>query len=314
MPPMESAKTLPDPDGYRTGLDLGGTKIEAVLLDGSGCQLFRERVATPPGYRRTVDRIAELVQRIDASCGTQPPVGVGTPGAWVESSRTMKNCNSAWLNGKPLLDDLNAALGGRVRIANDANCMALAEALDGAGRGARVVFGVILGTGVGGGIVVDGRLLAGANSVTGEWGHTPLPYLRADERTLATEVDLGDRSCYCGRANCVETFLSGPGLATTHMELSGEQVAPEDIPLDAPSIDLYTTMLARSLAQVVNILDPDVIVLAGGLSNLEGLAEEAEARMAHYGFSHEGGTRVLRARHGDASGVLGACRLWPDKR
>ena len=292
-------------------MDLGGTKIEAVLLNGSGRPVFRERVATPRDYGGTLDRIAELVRRIDAHCGARPPVGIGAPGAWVESSRRMKNCNSTWLNGKPLLDDLNAALGGRVRIANDANCMALAEALDGAGRGARVVFGVILGTGVGGGIVVDGQLLAGANSVAGEWGHTPLPYLRTDERTLAMEADLGDRSCYCGRMNCVETFLSGPGLAATHRELTGDQVVPEDIPLDSPSIDLYTTMLARSLAQIVNVLDPDVIVLAGGLSNLKGLAEETEARVARYGFSHEGGTRVLRARHGDASGVLGACWLWP---
>ena len=308
---MESANTLPGPDGYRIGLDLGGTKVEAVLLDGFGQPLFRERVATPRDYRRTVDLIADFVGRIDAHCGGRPPVGIGAPGAWVESSRTMKNCNSTWLNGQPLLDDLNAALGNRVRIANDANCMALAEAVDGAGQGAQVVFGVILGTGVGGGVVVDGQLLAGANAVAGEWGHTPLPYLRADDRTLAMEAALADRPCYCGRANCVETFLSGPGLAATHAALTGERMAPEDIPLDAPSIDLYTTMLARSLAQIVNILDPDVIVLAGGLSNLKGLAEEVGARMAHYGFSHEGGTRVARARHGDASGVLGACWLWP---
>ena len=308
---VKPARNGPSPDGYRIGVDLGGTKIEAILLDALARPVHRERIATPRAYWPMVDRIADLVRRLDAHCGSQPPVGIGTPGAWVESSRTMKNCNSTWLNGKPLLDDLNGALQNRVRIANDANCMALAEALEGAGRGARVVFGVILGTGVGGGIVVDGQLLVGANAVAGEWGHTPLPYLRKDGRTMTLEAELGDRSCYCGRVNCLETFLSGPGLAATHNELSGECVAPEDIPLDAPSIDLYTTMLARSLAQVVNVLDPDVIVLAGGLSNLQGLAEGTEARMARYGFSHEGATRVLRAHHGDASGVLGACWLWP---
>ena len=295
----------------RIGIDLGGTKIEAVLLDGSGEVAFRERLATPRDYDATVARVAELVGRIDDACGEHPPVGIGTPGAWVESSRRMKNCNSTWLNGRPLLDDLNAALNGRVRIANDANCLVLSEALAGAGAGARVVFGVILGTGVGGGIVVDGQLLSGANAVAGEWGHTPLPYLRADPATMSMEAGLADRQCYCGRLNCVETFLSGPGLAATHCELGGERLNADRIPADAPSVDLYKTMLARSLAQMVNIIDPDVIVLGGGLSNIERLAADVAQRMGNYGFSHEGRTRVVRAEHGDASGVLGACRLWP---
>ena len=297
--------------GLRIGIDLGGTKIEAVLLDGTGEVIFRERVATPREYQATIDRVADLVRRVDAACSECPPVGIGTPGAWVESKRIMKNCNSTWLNDRPLLDDLNAALNDRVRIANDANCLVLSEALAGAGDGARVVFGVILGTGVGGGIVVDGELLAGANAVAGEWGHTPLPYLRADAQTMSVEADLADRPCYCGRLNCVETFLSGPGLAATHRELTGERLSAEEIPRNAPSIDLYTTMLARSLAQIVNVLDPDIIVLGGGLSNIEGLSGGVVHRMGRYGFSHEGRTRVVRARHGDASGVLGACWLWP---
>ena len=294
----------------RIGIDLGGTKIEAVLLDGSGRVVFRERLATPQDYDATVGLIADLVGRIDAGCGVSPPVGIGTPGAWVESTRTMKNCNSTWLNGKPLLDDLNVALAGRVRIANDANCFALSEALAGVGRGAHVVFGVILGTGVGGGIVVDGQLLGGANAVAGEWGHTPLPYLRSDRATMHLEAGLRDRSCYCGRTNCVETFLSGPGLAKTHLALTGVEASAEEIAADARSIDLYTTMLARALAQIVNVIDPDVIVLGGGLSNIEGLARGVAQRMARYGFSHEGATRVRTAEHGDASGVLGACWLW----
>lgn len=300
--------------GLRIGIDLGGTKIETVLLDGGGSVVSRERVATPRDYKGTVGLLADLVARIDAACGTRPPVGIGTPGAWVESTRTMKNCNSTWLNGKPLLDDLNRALCDRVRIANDANCFALSEALVGTARGARVVFGVILGTGVGGGIVVDGQLLAGANAVAGEWGHTPLPYLRADPATMRLEAGLADRPCYCGRVNCVETFLSGPGLAKTHRELTGSDAKAEEIEHGAESIDLYTTMLARSLAQIVNVIDPDVVVLGGGLSNIEGLADDVATRMGRYGFSHEGRTRVVKAEHGDASGVLGACWLWPVPR
>ena len=295
----------------RIGVDLGGTKTEVVLLDASGAIRSRKRVPTPRNYGDTVAAVAGLVAGIDAMCGDRPPVGVGTPGAWVESTRSMKNCNSTWLNGRPLLDDLNAALDGRVRIANDANCFALSEALDGAARGADVVFGVILGTGVGGGIVVDGRLLNGANAVAGEWGHTPLPYLRTDSDTAALERQFQDRPCYCGRVNCVETFLSGPGLARTHWELTGDEVSADEIDRHAPSVDLYATMLARSLAQLVNILDPDVVVLGGGLSKIAGLADEAGSRIARYGFSHEGRTSIVVAEHGDSSGVLGACRLWP---
>ena len=292
----------------RIGIDLGGTKIEAVLLDARGSVAWRKRIATPRDYHGTVEAVTTLVAEIDALTDELAPVGIGTPGAWVAARRSMKNCNSTWLNGRPLFDDLDIALPGRVRIANDADCFALSEALDGAGKGAPVVFGVILGTGVGGGIVVDGRLLDGPNAIAGEWGHTPLPYLRAD---TALENALGDRRCYCGRVNCVETFLSGPGLAKTHHELTGEARDAADIDADSPTLDLYTTMLARALAQIVNVLDPHVVVLGGGVSNVPGLVDAVTAKLPRYGFSHEGRTSIVVAAHGDASGVLGAGRLWP---
>ena len=298
---------------YRIGIDLGGTKIEGVLLDGDGRCVAKKRRRTPKNYPDTVAALTAMVETFDrlAAPTQPPPVGVGTPGAWVAATGAMKNCNSTWLNGKPLLDDLNVNLHGRVRIANDANCFALSEALAGAGSGASVVFGVILGTGVGGGIVVNGRLLTGANAVAGEWGHTPLPYFRTDPSTTAVEEALPDRPCYCGRVNCVETFLSGPGLAKTHEAIAGERLAVEAIPETAASVDLYITMLARSLAQLVNVLDPDVVVLGGGVSNIARLTENMPHHLSRYGFTLEGRTKVTRALHGDASGVLGAARLWP---
>ena len=295
----------------RIGIDLGGSKIEAVLLAGDGSVAFRDRVPTPQHYESAMAAIAALVATIDRRCATTVPIGIGTPGAWVATTRAMKNCNATWLNGRPLLDDLNTLLDGRVRIGNDANCFALSEALTGAGTDAEVVFGVILGTGVGAGIVVRGRLLAGANAIAGEWGHTPLPYFRTDPDTADIETALADRPCYCGRVNCVERFLAGPGLSQTHAALGGEQREARHIPNDAPSLGLYATMLARSLAQIVNILDPDVIVLGGGVSNTPGLAATAAQQLGRYGFSYEGRTRIVAAEHGDASGVLGACRLWP---
>ncbi len=297
----------------RIGVDLGGTKIEAVLLgDGNGA-LLRERVPTPrDDYAGTVAAVADLVARIDAEFGSKAPVGIGTPGAWVPERRQMKNCNSTWLNGRPLLDDLNAVLDGRVRIANDANCFALAEAEgiahDPQLADAQVIFGVILGTGVGGGIVVAGKLIEGANAITGEWGHTPLPYFRADAAADGREATLPDRPCYCGRVNCIETFLSGPGLARTHEAFTGKQ-REGPVPPDSPALDLYTTMLARSLAQIVNVLDPDVIVLGGGVSNLDVLYEDMPRKLPRYAFTHEGRTRILRARFGDSAGVLGAAHL-----
>ena len=297
--------------GYRIGVDLGGTKIEAVLLVADGSVRQRLRRPTPASYQGTLDAIAGVVARLDTAAGAKPPVGIGTPGVRVPATGAMKNCNATWLNGRPLLADLEAALGRRVRLANDANCLALAEAVDGAGRGAAVVFGVILGTGVGGGLVVHGRLLAGANAVAGEWGHTPLPYFRTDPATAATEAALPDRPCYCGRMNCVETFLSGPGLAATHERLAGERRPAAEVPAEAPSWRLYATMLARALAQIVNVLDPHVVVLGGGVSARTGLASEVRAQLGRYVFSDEGGTRIAAAEHGPAGGVFGAARLWP---
>lgn len=297
----------------RIGVDLGGTKTEAVLLDNGGSVQWRERIPTPKGdYAATVAAVVALVTRIDEEFGGAAPVGIGTPGTWVPERRQMKNCNSTWLNGQPLLDDLNARLGGRVRIANDANCFALAEAeglAAGPGLGGgRVVFGVILGTGVGGGIVVDDRLVVGANAIGGEWGHTPLPYFRTDALADRREASLADRPCYCGRVNCIETFLSGPGLALTHATFTGEKI-DGPVPADSPALHLYTTMLARSLAQIVNVLDPDVIVLGGGVSNLNILYQDVPRKLPRYAFTHEGRTRILKARFGDSAGVLGAARL-----
>ena len=297
--------------GKRIGIDLGGTKVEAVLLDADGAVLRRERLATPRSYAGTLAAIKGIVAGLDALAGMKAPVGIGTPGKWVAHSRSMRNCNSTWLNGQPLLDDLRASLGDRVRIANDANCFALSEAADGTGRDAEAVFGVILGTGVGGGIVVHGRLLPGANAIAGEWGHVPLPDFRADPATRAVDEKLADRRCYCGQTNCVETFLCGPGLARTHEALTGERTSAAAIAPDAPSVEHYISTLARALALVVNILDPDVVVLGGGVSKLDGLADRVGTRLGGYCFTHEGRTRVVRARHGDSSGVFGAARLWP---
>lgn len=301
--------------GLRIGIDLGGTKIEAILMNAAGEVVHRERRSAPQGsYEATLDALCRFVEALDARAGGPCPVGIGTPGAWVARRHVLKNCNSTWLNGRALLDDLVAHLGSRVRIANDANCFALSEAQDGAGRGAGVVFGVILGTGVGGGIVIDGRLLEGANAVGGEWGHTPMPYLHADrviEPALREcEARLGSRTCYCGRVDCVETWLSGPGLAATYEQLEGVSRTPEEIAtLPTPAMDLYFAMLARALAQIVNIVDPGVIVLGGGVSNVERIYERVPELMPRYGFSHEGATLLRPAAFGDASGVLGAARL-----
>ena len=263
----------------RIGVDLGGTKIEAIALEGSR-ERFRKRVATPRGdYQKTLDAVASLIDEIGE--GT---VGIGIPGALSRVTGLVKNANSTWLIGKPLKEDLEKNLNRPVRIENDANCFALSEALDGAGKGARVVFGVILGTGVGGGIAVDGKVLVGPNAIAGEWGHNPLP--------SPTEKDLPLRPCYCGRAGCIETYLCGPAL-----ERDGERA-------------LYAERLARSLATVINVLDPDVVVLGGGVSNLEFLYREVPERWGRHIFSDHVATRLARNVHGDSSGVRGAAWLW----
>ena len=305
----------------RIGIDLGGTKIEGVVLDGDdifdegnifdgGNILVRERIQTPrDDYSATVDAIAGLVRTLEDRVGrVMLPVGIGTPGAWVADRAVMKNCNSTWLNGRPLRTDLETTLQRPVALANDANCFALSEAVAlGIDRG--VVFGVILGTGVGGGLVVDGRLVTGINGIGGEWGHTPLPYFRTDPATSSIEAPFGDRPCYCGRSNCVEQFLSGPGVAETHRLLTGRVLPTDRIPTSGETFDLYVAMLARSLAQLVNIIDPDVIVLGGGVSNVARLYTDVPSIWDRYAFSHEGLTRLVQARMGDSSGVLGAARL-----
>ena len=267
----------------RIGIDLGGTKIEALALDAGGRETFRKRVPTPRGdYQATLKTIASLAA--EAGEGT---VGVGIPGALSHATGLVKNANSTWLIGKPLKQDLERSLGRDVRLANDANCFALSEATDGAGAGAEVVFGVILGTGVGGGVVVRGRLLEGANAIAGEWGHNPLPLPRAEDMPL--------RECYCGRAGCIETYLSGPAL-----ERDGGEAA----------LERYCERLARALAGVINILDPEVIVLGGGVSNIARLYDEVPKLWTRYVFSDHIATRLLPPKHGDSSGVRGAAWLW----
>ncbi len=275
----------------RIGIDLGGTKIEGIALDEHGAELLRRRVATPRGdYDATVAEIATLVHSLEAHTGRRGSVGIGMPGALSRVTGLVKNANSTWLNGRPLQHDLEQALQREVRLANDANCFALSEAVDGAGRDARVVFGVILGTGVGGGIVVDGRVLEGPNAIAGEWGHNPLPCL--------TDDDIPAPACYCGRTGCIETYLSGPAL-----ERDGGAG-------DAAALARYEARLARALASVINVLDPDVIVLGGGVSNVERLYQNVPALWGEHVFSDHVSTRLARAVHGDSSGVRGAAWLW----
>src|SRR3954471_24316995 len=286
----------------RIGIDLGGTKIEAIALVG-GREVLRRRVATPRGnYEATVSTVSSLVKEIGA--GT---VGIGIPGALSRVTGLVKNANSTWLIGRPLKQDLEQAIGRQVRLENDANCFALSEATDGAGAGAEVVFGVILGTGVGGGIVVHGKVLTGPNAIAGEWGHNPLP--------APVPEDLPLPACYCGRAGCIETYLSGPGLAADHLRLTGASLSAEEIvALQGESLQRYEERLARALASVINVLDPDVIVLGGGMSNVPRLYTELPRFWGRYVFSDQVATRLERNVHGDSSGVRGAAWLWGRKQ
>ena len=296
----------------RIGVDLGGSKIEVVALDEARRTLFRERAATPAGdYVATLDTIAALVARCEAAIGGHATVGVGTPGSLSPATGLIRNANSTCLNGRALDRDLARRLGREVRTANDANCFAMSEATDGAGAGARCVFGVILGTGIGGGIVVDGRLLQGANAIAGEWGHTPLPLPGADDLPLP--------ACYCGRSGCIETYLSGPGMAADHARRTGLTLDAREIAAEAESggqcseatMERYERRLARALAGIINVLDPDVIVLGGGLSRLDRLYRNVPLLWGEWVFSDVVATRLEPARHGDASGVRGAAWLWP---
>ena len=295
----------------RLGIDLGGSKIELVALDDCGRVLLRRRRPTPGGsYRETVAAIGGLVAAAERDLGQRGSVGVGIPGAESTVDGTIKNANSTWLIGHALRDDLQTLLQREVRLANDANCFALSEATDGAAEGAETVFGVILGTGVGGGIVVRQQVLAGANRIAGEWGHNPLP--------LPEEESLPPPPCYCGRCGCIETWLSGPALAADHLRHGGEALtAPQiasranggDSVCDA-TLQRYERRLAKALAMVVNILDPDAIVLGGGLSNIDRLYRSVPQLWRRYIFSDVVQTRLLRNSHGDSSGVRGAAWLW----
>lgn len=295
----------------RIGVDLGGTKIEAIALDDAGTECLRERVPTPAhDYRAILTAIVELVAQLETQLGGQASVGIGTPGALSLESGLMRNSNTTCLNGKPVKEDLEQVLRRPIRIANDANCFALSEAVDGAGHGEQVVFGVILGTGVGGGVVVNGQVLQGRNAIAGEWGHNPLPWPEAEE--------LPGPSCYCGKQGCIETHLSGPGLSAAvqrafAINLKAHEVAQRAANGDPNcewAVQRYENQLARALASVINVLDPDVIVLGGGLSNLERLYQNVPRLWHRHVFSDGIRTRLERARHGDSGGVRGAAWLW----
>jgi fructokinase len=299
----------------RIGIDLGGTKIEGVMLDAEGAVRFRERRATPRGdYHGTIEAIADLVAAAEVAVGPADSVGIGMPGAISPATGLVKNANSTWLNGRPLDRDLAARLNRPIRLANDANCFALSEASDGAAAGADVVFGVIVGTGCGGGVVVHGRVLTGPNAVAGEWGHCPLPWPAADE--------LPGPPCYCGKRGCLETFLSGPGLSRDYAaassvdaaDIKGATVvarAADGDPHAIAALDRYAHRLARGLATVINLLDPDVIVIGGGISNVAMLYEVVPTLLGEFVFSDRVSTRLVAPMHGDSSGVRGAAWLWP---
>lgn len=295
----------------RFGIDLGGTKIEIIALDAAGAEVHRRRVTTPQGdYRGTLNAIAGLVHDAERELGARGTIGIGTPGAISHASGRLKNSNSVCLNDQPLLQDLQHLLARDIRISNDANCFALSEATDGAAAGAEVVFGVIIGTGTGSGIVVRGQVLEGPNAIAGEWGHNPLPWPRDDERP--------GTACYCGRQGCIETFLSGPGIARDHERVTGEPRDAPDIVRGALNSDAdcratlqrYEDRMARALAHVINILDPHVIVLGGGMGNIAQLYDNVPRLWGRYVFSDRVDTRLVAPKFGDSSGVRGAAWLW----
>lgn len=299
---------------YRLGIDLGGTKIEVAALDSDGQERLRHRVPTPQGdYEGTLRAIAGLVTDVEARLAVAPgaaSVGIGTPGSLSRATGLLRGSNSVCLNGRPFKADLEALLGRTIRMSNDANCFALSEAIDGAGAGNAVVFGAILGTGVGAGIVVNGHVLDGRNAIAGEWGHNPLPWPRDDERP--------GQPCYCGRRGCIETFVAGPAFERDHAQATGHDVPTAQIVADAAagdaasaaSLQRYEERLARALAHVINILDPDVIVLGGGMSNTDRLYDTVPSLWGPWVFSDRVDTKLLRNAHGDSSGVRGAARLW----
>jgi fructokinase len=300
-------------DRIRFGIDLGGTKIEIIALDAAGRELLRRRIPTPhEDYAAIIESVGSLVDGAERELDLAPRsayIGVGTPGSRSRATGLLRGSNSVCLNGKSIVDDLAARLQRPIRLTNDANCFALSEAADGAGTGADVVFGVILGTGVGAGIVVHGQVLDGPNGIAGEWGHNPLPWPRDDERP--------GRRCFCGHSGCIETFLSGPGMESDHApdrRLTSVQIVAAARAGDAAcraTLDRYAERLSRALAHVINIVDPDVVVLGGGMSNMDFLYDAVPGMWTEWVFSDRVDTRLVRHRHGDSSGVRGAAWLWP---
>jgi len=300
-----------DNQPYKLGIDLGGSKIEAVLLDPAGAMVWRERVKTPAqDYRAILKAIQQLSQQAEAVAGQSLALGIGTPGAISARTGLMRNSNTVCINGQNLLHDLQQLLQRPLRIQNDANCFALSEAMDGAAAGYSMVFGVIIGTGTGGGVVWDKKLLSGRHAIGGEWGHNPLPWQQPFDVL---------RDCYCGKQGCIETFLSGPGFAANALALgysnrNSRQIvaAAEQVESDAcQQLEHYYDQLARALAHVINILDPDAIVLGGGMSNIAGIYTEVPQRLPQYVFSDYVDTPLLAPNYGDSSGVRGAAWLWP---
>jgi fructokinase len=304
--------SVPKDEHIRIGVDLGGTKIEFVALDRDGTELHRHRIPTPRfDYAGTVRAVADAVQAIEKKLARVATVGMGIPGTISTKTGLVKNANSTWLNGTPFDKDLSRTLGREVRCANDANCLAVSEATDGAGAGKLLVFAVILGTGCGGGIAVNGRVHSGSNGVAGEWGHNTLPWMRADEYP--------GPACYCGRNGCIETWISGTGLEAdyqraTNVALKGPQIFERSAagePAALAALDRFEDRLTRGLAQVINLLDPDVIVMGGGASRIPRLYQNVPGRLKEYVFGKEADAPLVPAKHGDASGVRGAAWLWP---
>jgi fructokinase len=297
----------------RIGIDLGGTKIEALAIDNKGAELVRHRIDTPRNdYEATVMAMAGLVRRIEEETGSIGTVGAGIPGSISNVTGLVKNSNSTWLNGRPFHRDLTAALAREVRVANDANCLAVSEAIDGAAAGKHVVFGVILGTGCGGGVAIDGHVHAGPNGVGGEWGHNPLPWPHPEEAP--------GPACYCGKLGCMEMWVSGTGVALDYKNTTGRARTSRDIIADfeagdadaTAAVERFVDRLARGLANVINILDPDVLVFGGGLSKAQYLYQALPKKLPEYVFGGEAATPVLQAKYGDSSGVRGAAWLWPN--
>jgi len=295
----------------RIGIDLGGTKIEGIALDDSGKEILRQRIDTPQGnYQATIAAIVNLIQLLEVNTQQTGTVGIGIPGAISPTTQLVKNANSTWLIGKPLHADLQQALSRQVRIANDANCFVVSEARDGAARGAEIVFGVIVGTGTGGGVYVKGKEITGINAIAGEWGHNPLPWPTADEYT--------GRECYCGKKGCIETWLSGPGFTHDHQLHGGSGNTAKEIialadqgdKLAELALQRYEDRMARALASVINILDPEIIVLGGGMSNIARLYRNVSKLWEQYIFSDHVATKLVPPAHGDSSGVRGAAWLW----